>query len=182
MRWQEEIKRYVPKNKKEVIDKRRILDYMESGDDLLIRENLSMHFTSSALVVDETRTSLLMVFHNQFQDWSWPGGHTDGDPDFLCVALREVREETGAKTLTPISDNIASLRILKVEEHNKKGVLVPAHLHLCVGYLIEGSKRDVLRSKEDENKAVRWIPIEELDHLCHETHMKEIYIQMLKQL
>lgn len=182
MRWQEEIKRYVPKNKKEVIDKRRILDYMESGDNLLIRENLSMHFTSSALVVDETRTSLLMVFHNQFQDWSWTGGHTDGDSDFLSVALKEVREETGAKTLTPISDKIASLRILEVGEHNKKGVLVPAHLHLSVGYLIEGSKRDVLRSKEDENKAVRWIPIEELDHLCHETHMKEIYFQMLKQL
>lgn len=182
MNWIEQIKNYRPTSVEEKKDRELILNYIEKHDDLLVRDNLLMHFTSSALVLNETRDATLMVFHNQFQAWSWPGGHVDADPDFLSVALREVREETGAKNLRPIFERIASLRMLAIEGHWKKGAYVPAHLHLSVGYLVEGSSKDELRHKEDENKAVRWIPLSELDRLCHEEHMKVVYRHMLQKL
>ena len=38
---------------------------------------------------------VLLAHHRELKRWLQPGGHSDGDPDTLPVALREAREESG---------------------------------------------------------------------------------------
>ena len=42
---------------------------------------------------DPALDRLLMVHHNVYQSFSWPGGHADGTENLLEKALEEVREE-----------------------------------------------------------------------------------------
>ncbi len=69
---------------------------------------------------------VLMAYHNIYHSWAWTGGHADGEKDLLSVAMREAREETGIKTVTPVMDQIFSLEVLTVDGHEKKGLYVPS--------------------------------------------------------
>ena len=61
---------------------------------ILGRDDLA-HMTASAFVINRDASRILLLYHNQMDCWAWPGGHADGCPDLLQVALRETWEETG---------------------------------------------------------------------------------------
>ena len=117
--------------------------------------------TASAWTVNKARDKALMVYHNIYQSWSWLGGHADGEADLLAVALREVREESGVRTLRPVTEEIFSLEVLTVDGHWKRGQYVSSHLHLNLTYLLEADEAEALTVLEAENSAVRWFPLEE---------------------
>ncbi len=152
----EKIRAYVPYNAEEARDKAEMLRLMEENTDIFMRENDRAHMTASAWVVNQARDKVLMVYHNIYDSWSWLGGHADGEEDLLAVALREVREESGLTNVRPVSEDIYSLEILTVGEHQKNGVCVREHLHLNLTYLLEADEGEALHIKEDENSGVRW--------------------------
>jgi len=171
----DEIRRYVPTNEQETTDKHAILAFLERNPDALLRTNEVAHLTASAIVVDPSMTKVLFAFHNIYQSWSWVGGHNDGDPDFLAVALREAKEETGVKNIYPASDDVFMLDVIYVHHHVKRGKFVGDHLHLNVTYLLVADDSDKLEIKPDENSGVRWFPIDTvLDHVAEE-RMKTVY-------
>ena len=49
------------------------------------------------------RRRFLLTHHRKLERWLQLGGHADGDPDVLQVALREAREESGMATSTLVS-------------------------------------------------------------------------------
>ena len=102
-----------------------------------------------------------MVYHKIYDSWSWTGGHADGEENLLAVALREVTEETGVSSVTPVSKDIFSLEILTVDGHEKHGSYVPSHLHMNVTYLLEADEEEPLTVCEDENKGVAWFGLDE---------------------
>ena len=51
--------------------------------------------TGSAWLVDMTNDRVLLADHRKLGRWLQPGGHSDGKPDTVVVALREAREESG---------------------------------------------------------------------------------------
>lgn len=155
------IQAYQPWNEQEQRDQNELLRRLESGEDLLTRDNLSAHLTASAWVVSPDRTRVLMAYHNLYDSWAWLGGHADGEGDLLSVALREVREESGLTEVTPVEEDIFSLEILTVDGHEKKGRYVPSHLHLNVTFLLEADPEAPVRCKEDENSRVGWFSLEE---------------------
>ena len=174
--------RFHPQTKAESSAKAQAMrDCQQAGEKLLYRE-APCHFTASALVCDPTLTKVLMVHHNLYRTFAWPGGHVDGSADFLVEAIREVREETGVETVIPVSSAILSLDILPVPPQEKKGVLVPAHTHYSVGFGCIVSGREKLRIKPDENTAVEWIPVEELAARSGEPHMIAIYEKILRRM
>lgn len=181
MAWIELIKQYQPFNEQEIKDKELILHCIDTFGDILSRQNEIAHITSSALVVNHARTKVLMVHHNIYHSWSWTGGHADGDPDLLAVAIKELTEETGVQKTLPVSSHIFSLDILPVLGHIKNGQYVPAHLHLSVAFLIEADENDPLVVKEDENSAVRWIPIDEMATYSTEPHMQNLYRKLVSR-
>lgn len=171
----EMIKNYIPVNEQECADKDLMLYYIENYEDTLTRENKTCHFTASSWIVNKEKTKVLMIYHNIYDSWAWTGGHCDGDPDVLHVALKEAEEETGLKNIKVLNENIASLEILTVDGHVKRGKYVSSHVHLNCSFLLEADENENLHIKEDENSGVKWVDINEALKLTSEPKMVAIY-------
>ncbi|MGI6004396.1 MAG: NUDIX hydrolase [Christensenellales bacterium] len=154
-----DIKNYEAQNPQEESDRRLILQYAEVYPNLLCRENEIAHITASGFIMNPALDQVLMVHHNIMNNWAWTGGHADGDGNLLGVALREAREETGVRDIRPLSPGIASIDILTVNGHFRRGLYVSAHLHLSVGYILICGQNQRLHIKPDENTGVRWLPL-----------------------
>jgi ADP-ribose pyrophosphatase len=161
MGFETEIFQFSPENEQEYNDKKIILDYINRfRDNVLLRENEIAHITSSGFIMNTLLDKVLMIHHNIRDAWAWTGGHADGDPDLLHVAIKEAQEETGVLNVTPLSEKIASIDILPVFGHNKNGQYVSAHLHLSVAYVLLCDEFEPLKVKPDENSGVTWFGIE----------------------
>lgn len=183
MNLYEQLQSYPPYNEQEANDCAVMMRMLEREPNVFVRENLTAHFTASSWLINRTRDKVLLVWHNLYRSWSWTGGHADGERELLAVAVREAREETGIKTITPVRPDIFSLEILTVDGHEKRGVYVPSHLHLNVTYLLEADESETLRVKPDENSGVRWFPAEEAPEASCEPWMTErIYRKLNEKL
>lgn len=175
-----QIAAYVPQSEAEAADKAQILYYVNQyPDTILTRENTVAHMTASGFILSADGAWVLMAHHNIYQVWAWTGGHADGESDLLSVALREAREETGAEHIRPLSTKMASLEILPVWGHRKRGLYVPAHLHLNVSYLLTADREGPLATRPGENTAVDWLPADRLLELTREWQMDEVYTKLL---
>lgn len=155
-----EIENYIPFDGEEEKIKEYLLKWIDKFDDVLTRDNEFGHFTSSAFVVNKDRTKMLVVYHNIYDAWIFPGGHADGEENLLSVAVREVEEETGLKTKA-LNNSIFAISASPITGHVKRGKYVPAHTHLDVVYLLEADDSEKLTFREDESKGVKWITFEE---------------------
>lgn len=183
MKLIEQLKAYEPYSEQEANDKAVMLRLLanESGPDIFTRENEVTHFTASSWLVNKEHTKVLMIYHNIYNSWAWTGGHADGETDLLAVAIKEAQEETGVKTITPVSKEIFSVEILTVDGHVKRGKYVPSHLHLNVTYLLEADEVEVLRVKADENSGVEWFALEEALEKSSEPWMVERVYRKLNE-
>lgn len=178
-----QIAAYTPVNEQEARDKKLLLSWLESGQDIYTRDNAAAHLTASAWVVSPDRQQVLMVYHNIYNSWSWMGGHADGDRDLLGVARREVMEESGLNELKLLSPDLFSLEILTVDGHIKRGSYVSSHLHLNVTYLFEADPKQPLTIKPDENSGVAWFPVTELSQRVTEPwFLKWIYGKLTEKV
>ena len=178
--YADEIRAYVPQSEQEATDQRIILEYIDQyPDTVLTRENEYAHITSSGFVVNADASKVLMAHHNIYRVWAWTGGHADGDGDLLGVALREAAEETGAAHIRPLGEGIASLDILPVWGHMKRGRYVAAHQHLNVTYLLLADEGGPLAVREGENTRVGWLPADRLLEYTNEWEMDGVYTKLL---
>ena len=182
MKLRDVIANYTPCCQQEIQEKRMMLDCLDKRSDVLSRSDELCHFSASAWVVNPARTRVLMLYHNIYKSWSWPGGHADGEEDLLSVALREVQEETGIQNVRPVSEDLYSLEILTVNPHFKRGKYVLPHLHLNLTYLLEADDGQALKSKPDENSAVQWFPLEEAVAASSEPDMRVVYAKLNDKL
>ena len=174
---------YHPFNEQEAADLLVIRNLLQTREDIFNRSSKLYHMTASAWVTDLTRTQILMAYHNLYDSWAWLGGHADGEENLLQVALREVREESGVRSVHPVLEDIFSVEILTVDGHWKKGQYVSSHLHLNVTYLLEADTGEALAVKPDENKAVSWFPMEKAVQMSSEPWFREhIYNKLNEKL
>lgn len=179
----ENLEEFEPYNEQEEVDKKIILDYINNFDDTLTRQNKYGHFTSSAFVLNKERTKILMVYHKIYNSWAWPGGHSDGDSNFLNVAMKEAKEETGIKNVIPIFKNIYSIEIISVNGHEKSEKYISSHVHLNVTYLLEADENEKIHIKEDENSGVKWVPIDNVLDLTSETWVRDrVYAKIIEKM
>lgn len=175
-----EVTAFVPGCEQEEKDRQAMLDYCAVFDSpLLTRDNPFAHFTSSGLILNPQRTKTLMVYHNIYHSWSWTGGHNDGDADFLAVALREAKEETGLAEVHALAKQPLSLDVLPVWGHVKRGAYVAPHMHLSLAYVLLAEESQPLHSKPDENSGVRWIELDALAAECGEAQMLPVYEKLI---
>ena len=180
--FREDIAAYVPQSQAEAADKAQILYYVNQyPDTILTRENTIAHITASGFILSGDGEWVLMAHHNIYRVWAWTGGHADGEGDLLSVALREAREETGAEHIRPLSTAIASLEILPVWGHVKRGKYVCAHQHLNVSYLLTADRDGPLTPRPGENTQVGWLPAARLLELTNEWQMDEVYTKLLER-
>ena len=180
--WRRVFEAYMPRDGREAAERETILGMISAhGDALLTRGCTQAHLTSSSIIVNKARTKTLMAYHKIYRSWSWTGGHNDGETDFEAVARREASEETGIKTLKRIGDGPASIEILPVWAHLKRGAWVGSHLHVNVSYLFEADEGEPLAVAEDENSAVGWVEIDKLAESVSEPPMMPIYERLLRR-
>ena len=176
------VEAYVPYNEQEERDRELILEQIDSGRDILTRNNKNAHITVSGWVVSPDRKKVLMAYHNIYRSWAWLGGHADGDEDVRRVIKKEIQEESGLTEVKFLSDELFSLEILTVDGHEKRGEYVSSHLHLNVTYLLEADPELPLRIKEDENSEIGWIGVEEIERRSTEKWFVErIYSKLCKK-
>jgi 8-oxo-dGTP pyrophosphatase MutT (NUDIX family) len=118
------------------------------------------HFTGSAWLLDAARARVALTHHRKLGLWLQLGGHADGDPDLLRVALREAEEESGIRGITPLS-----LAIFDVDVHViPASAREPAHEHFDVRFaLVAPAGAQVEASAE--SLAVAWVPRAEVGGL-----------------
>ena len=180
--WAEIIVRFQPGDAREAAEKEIMLDLIARfGDGILHRESAFAHMTASSIIVSRDRSRTLMAFHKIYNSWAWTGGHADGESDFEAIARREAQEESGISGLVRLGDGPASIEILPVWAHMKRGKAVGSHLHLNVSYLFEADDALPLRACEAENSAVGWIRIDKLEDSVSEPPMLPIYKRLLER-
>lgn len=145
MCMKELIENYKPINMQEEKDKEVILEYLSYFDNLLTRDNNFAHFTSSAFIVNQDYTKVLMAYHNIYKSYAWLGGHMDGVKDPLKVAIKEAEEESSITNLELITNDIISLDVIEVVGHFKRNKWITPHVHLNITYLFKANDYDFIK-------------------------------------
>lgn len=143
-----------------------IIRFVEEHPDCLLRTCAPGHLTGSAWIVDALRRRVLLAHHRKLDKWLQPGGHADGDPDLLAVALREAREETGLTRLKPVSTEV-----FDVDRHwiPPRGD-TPGHWHLDLRFLVEADPEEELMVSE-ESHDLMWVDLARVAALNPEESM-----------
>lgn len=108
----------------------------------------------------------MLTHHKKLNKWLQLGGHADGDPDVLRVALKEGSEESGITGL-----EACSLSLFDIDIH-----LIPArqaeasHYHYDCRFAIRATGNDSFMVS-DESHDLRWIKVTELATLTDEESM-----------
>ncbi|MGE4320024.1 MAG: NUDIX hydrolase [Acholeplasmataceae bacterium] len=175
------LKVYTPSNEQEKTDLKAMLDFIDHYDNVLLRDNLIAHFTASAIVLNQHMDHILFAYHKIYDSWGWVGGHNDGDPDFLKVAIKEAMEETGIKDVYPFSEDILGIDIIEVPNHIKRGKYVGDHLHLNLTYLLIADDTQEIMHKPDENLDVKWFNLKTYESFVSENRMKPVYSKLIQK-
>lgn len=182
MNIRKKIEKYIPFNEQEEADKQYFLDFIDTFDDILTRDNKFGHFSASAFVVNKERTKMLVVYHNILKGWIYPGGHADGESNLLSVAVREVEEETGLKANVLNDGSIFAINANPTQAHMKKDKFVSAHVHFDVIYLMEAEDKLPLSFRPDESQGVKWVDFEDATDESMVDFIRPVHKKLIEKL
>ena len=139
----------------------RFSAFIDAHPDCFHRSCRTGHVTGSAWIVDAGGDRVLLTHHRKLGRWLQPGGHCDGDPDTLAVALREAREESGLE-VRALGESIFDLDVHPIPARGHE----PAHHHFDVRFLVRADD-DRYRVSE-ESSALAWVPAEGVGALTND--------------
>ncbi len=146
-----------------------IIDFVNAQPRCFERTLEIGHITGSAWIVDRDRGHALLTHHRKLDRWLQLGGHSDGDPDTLAVALREGREESGLEGLRPVSEAIFDVDVHLIPARGSE----PAHHHYDVRFLLEADRHQPLVVSE-ESHDLAWLTLEEIEALTDEASIRRM--------
>lgn len=165
--------RYQPADPEERRMHEAITDFVKEHAECFERSLPVGHVTGSAWVVDRERTHVLLTHHRKLGRWLQPGGHADGNPDVLEVALREAREESGLERVDAVAEEIFDVDVHLIPARGRE----PAHHHYDVRFLLEADSSAPLVIGE-ESHDLRWVPVRQVQTLTRERSV----LRMLEKL
>ena len=138
--------------------RRAYLEFLSDHPDGVVRECRVGHITASALVMDESATSVLLTLHPKVGRWLQLGGHLEvSDASVRAAALREAVEESGL----PESVMSISASPLCLDRHPVPCGPGPMSEHLDVQFLVT-VPRVLPPVRSDESDDLRWFLLDEL--------------------
>lgn len=131
------------------------LAFLREHPDAMSRECRIGHLTSSALVMDEHRTRVLLTLHPKVGRWLQLGGHNEAaDPSIREAARREAIEESG------IADVTVSSTPLRLDRHPVPcGGAMSEHLDVQYLALVPADAREAISAESDD---LRWFALDAL--------------------
>ncbi|MCW1887759.1 NUDIX hydrolase [Luteolibacter flavescens] len=157
---------YAAKHPDETETVQRFAGFVAAEADCFERSLAIGHVTGSAWIVSADGSQVLLTHHAKLDRWLQLGGHADGDPDVLAVALKEAREESGLSDFEPVGSGIFDLDIHPIPA--RKGD--PEHLHYDVRYLLRATGSTAY-TVSDESHDLRWVPLDGVAELTGEESM-----------
>ena len=127
--------------------------FVDAHRDCFHRSCRTGHITGSAWVVDAAGERVLLTHHRKLGRWLQLGGHSDGNPDTLAVALREAQEESGL-AVRALEEGIFDLDVHLIPARGGE----PAHHHFDVRFLAV-AEHDRFRTS-GESFALCWVPVD----------------------
>jgi 8-oxo-dGTP pyrophosphatase MutT (NUDIX family) len=149
--------RYVPVDDRDNAQRRRIEEFVREHPDCFDSTFEPGHLTGSAWLLDSTGSRVLLTHHRKLDKWIQLGGHADGDPDLLAVAIREAREESGIAEIRPVTDEIFDLDVHDYPATTTEG----RHEHFDIRFLLQVEGNDGY-AVSDESHALAWFTFDEL--------------------
>ena len=146
------LENYFPLSNEEKICKGIMLDFIRSNENCFERWLEVGHITASAWLLNKGESHALLMHHAKLDLWVQLGGHCDGDPDPLAVALKEASEESGISAIVPIQQTLFDIDIHPIPENIQQ----KAHYHYDVRFLLKVESDEKIE-KNSESKALRWI-------------------------
>ncbi|MFC1870772.1 NUDIX hydrolase [Candidatus Dependentiae bacterium] len=146
------INNYSPTSSEEILFKKKMLHFIESNPNCFERSLESGHITASAFLLNKDHSEALLMHHAKLDKWFQLGGHCDGDPNVLAVAIKEAQEESGILGISPIHETIFDIDIHLIPANKKE----KEHFHYDVRFLLQvTSDEKVIQNRE--SKELRWI-------------------------
>jgi len=143
---------YQPIDQNELEFKKRIIDFVNNYQDCFERTLTIGHITASAWLLNKDQSKALLMHHTKLGQWFQLGGHCDGNPDVLAVAIKEAQEESGIENIEPISTKIFDIDIHLIPENPKE----KAHYHYDIRFLLKVTSNEQI-VQNNESKELRWI-------------------------
>lgn len=160
-------------DKRDMVD--RALAFVATHERCFERSLATGHITGSAWVVSRDGTRVLLTHHAKLNRWLQPGGHADGDPDVLRVALREAEEETGLPA-EPVEDRLFDVDIHVIPARGAE----PAHDHVDMRFAVRvDDARPFVVSHESHDLA--WVPVDRLTDFTREPSMLRMAAKWLRR-
>jgi 8-oxo-dGTP pyrophosphatase MutT (NUDIX family) len=156
----------LPLSSEEALAVEETISFVGAHPDCLLRTCLEGHLTGSAWIVSADRRRTLLTHHDKLGKWLQLGGHADGDPDLLAVALREAREESGLSRLEVVAE-----RPFDVDRHwiGGRGA-EPGHWHHDIRFMIEADPSEPL-TISSESRDLSWVDLSSVEALNPEESM-----------
>jgi len=145
------LQEYIPSDE-ELLFKDQLLSFIEQNDDCFERSLDEGHITASAWLTNKDNTKALLMHHLKLDRWFQLGGHCDGDPDILGVAIKEAQEESGIENITSVNNKIFDIDIHLIPAHNN----LKEHYHYDVRFLLQVTSDESI-VQNHESKELRWI-------------------------
>lgn len=119
------------------------------------RSLLSGHMTASAWIIDDKKSSVLLLHHKKLNRWLQPGGHADGDENISDVAYKEAFEETGLKSLQFYSPHIFDIDIHQIPRLHH----IPSHYHHDIRFLFTADINEIYTVSKESNE-LNWVRLD----------------------
>lgn len=152
---------------------KELLDFvlLTPSEDLTNWNNFNGHIVASGFIYAKREKKFLVIYHNDFQMYVYPGGHVDNtDESILTAAVREIEEETGIKDLKQIDYFNDPLVPIDIEIHkigyNEK-LNLPEHLHFDFRYFFVIDKIEDIVLENNEVSSYKWVTVDEFKTIIH---------------
>jgi 8-oxo-dGTP pyrophosphatase MutT (NUDIX family) len=132
----------------------RMRGFVAGNEDCFERHLAIGHMTGSAWILDAEHEHVLLTHHAKLNRWMQLGGHADGNPDLLAVAMREAREESGLAEIRVVSETPFDVDIHEIPARGDEA----AHFHYDVRFLLQANRAGPLVVSEESHE-LAWVPL-----------------------
>ncbi|MEK6676417.1 MAG: NUDIX hydrolase [Planctomycetota bacterium] len=151
---------YVPEDDTDRAQRDRIVGFVRENPDCFERTLPIGHITGAAWLLDRSRSRVLLTHHRKLGRWLQLGGHADGDPNVLEVALREAREESGIGDIRPLSTAIFDVDVHPIPARDSE----PQHFHYDIRFLLGVTDTEEFEVSE-ESHDLAWVAMSEVPNI-----------------
>ena len=136
----------------EIKHKQDIINFINQYPNCFDRSLEIGHITASAWLLNKDRSKSLLMHHNKLDMWVQLGGHCDGNPNVLEVAIKEAQEESGIENIIPMDNKIFDIDIHLVPDYKN----VKSHYHYDIRFLLQVNSNENF-VQNSESKELRWV-------------------------